>query len=85
MLSPAGMKWLVALDLGAYQIQQPIRHRRDSIAANLESERIRLRQSQAYRLFVEGQKDVITTQDFYQFARVNEYFGERLDRDAIHS
>ena len=57
--------------------QQPIRHRRDSIAANLESERIRLRQSHAYHLVKEGQEDGITIQDFYQFARINEYFGEK--------
>ena len=77
MLSPAGMRWGEALDLEDMKSQQPIRHRRDSIAANLESERIRLRQSQAYRLFGEGQKDAITTHDFYQFARINEYFGEK--------
>jgi hypothetical protein len=77
MLSPAGMRWGVALELEHMRFEQPIRHRRDSIAANLESERIRLRQSQACRFFLEGQKDVITTQDFYQFARVNEYFGEK--------
>ena len=51
MLSPAGMRWGEALDLEHMRSQQPIQHRRDSIAANLESERIRLRQSQAYQHF----------------------------------
>ena len=78
MLSPTGMKWIEALDLEHMQIQQPIQPRRDSIAANLEAERVRLRHSQAYRHFIEGQKDAITIQDFYQFARVNEYFGEKV-------
>ena len=77
MLSPAGMRWCESFDLGDMRSQQPIQHRRDSIAANLESERIRLRQSQAYHHFVEGHEDAITTQDFYQFARINEYFGEK--------
>ena len=77
MLSPAGMGWGETLDLDYMESKQPIRYRRDSIAANLESERIRLRQSRAYHLFGEGQKDVITTQNFYQFARINEYFGEK--------
>jgi len=77
MLSPGGMRWCEALDLESMKLQQPIRYRRDSIAANLEAERIRLRQSQAYHFFEKGRGDAITTQDFYQFARVNEYFGEK--------
>jgi hypothetical protein len=77
MLNSTAMKWIEALDLEHVKIQQPIQPRRDSIAANLEAERVRLRHSQAYRHFIEGQKDVITIQDFYQFARVNEYFGAK--------
>ncbi len=77
MLSPVGMKWVEALDLEHLKSQQAIQRRRDSITANLESERVRLRQSQAYRLFGEGRKEAIATQDFFQFARINEYFGEK--------
>jgi hypothetical protein len=77
MLSPAGLRWSQLLDLEQTQTQQPIRYRRDSIAANLESERVRLRHSKAYELFLQGRNDVVSKQDFYEFARINEYFGEK--------
>jgi len=74
MLSPAGLKWIKTLDLGAVQGVQPVKHRRASIAANQEAERVRLRSTKAYKLFIDGESEMITVQDFYQFARVNEYF-----------
>ena len=74
MLSPAGLEWIQTLDLGAVQDAQLIKHRRASIAANQEAECARLRSTKAYRLFVDGKSKTITLQDFYQFARVNEYF-----------
>ncbi len=77
MLSPFGVNWIAALDLSAIDGAQPVKHRRDSIAANREAERRRLRGTRAYRLFIEGNSDAITLQDFYQFARVNEYFKTR--------
>jgi len=74
MLSPAGLKWIRSLDLGAFQDVQSIKYRRDSIAANQKAECARLRSTQAYRLFIDSKSEEITLQDFYQFARVNEYF-----------
>jgi len=74
MLSPAGLKWIETLDLGAVQDVQSIKYRRDSIAANQQAECARLRSTQAYRLFIDGKSEEIAVQDFNQFARVNEYF-----------
>lgn len=74
MLSPAGSKWIKGLELDAIQGGQSINYRKDSISANQEVECARLRGTKAYRLFNEGKFEVITLQEFYQFARVNEYF-----------
>ncbi|MBE9478945.1 MAG: hypothetical protein IMY80_03185 [Chloroflexi bacterium] len=74
MLSPAGLKWIKTLDLDAIQDAQSIKHRKDSIAANQEAECARLRGTKAYNLFIDGKSETIALQDFYQFARVNEYF-----------
>ena len=74
MLSPAGLKWIRTLDLGTVEDAPPVKYRKDSIAANQEAECARLRSTKAYRLFVDGKSKTITLQDFYQFARVNEYF-----------
>lgn len=74
MLSPAGLKWIEDLDLGAVPDMQSIKYRRDSIAANQQAECARLRSTQAYKLFSDGESGIIALQDFYQFARVNEYF-----------
>jgi hypothetical protein len=74
MLSPAGLQWVSGLDLDTAQDAQSIRHRKSSISANQEAECARLRTTKAYKLFVEGNSEVITLQDFFQFARVNEYF-----------
>jgi hypothetical protein len=77
MLSPAGLKWIGTIELDAVQNAQSIKHRRDSIAANQEAECARLHSTRAYRLFVDGKFETITLQDFYEFARVNEYFQTR--------
>ncbi len=77
MLSPAGLKWIKALDLGAAQDAPPIKHRKDSISAKQEAECARLRSTKAYKLFIDGESETITLQDFHQFARVNEYFQTR--------
>ncbi len=74
MLSPAGLQWIETLDLGAVPDVPSIKYRRDSIAANQQAECARLRTTQAYRLFSDGESGIIALQDFYQFARVNEYF-----------
>jgi len=74
MLSPAGLKRIRALDIGTGQDVPSIKYRKDSISANQEAECARLRSTQAYRLFVAGESEAIALRDFYQFARVNEYF-----------
>jgi hypothetical protein len=74
MLSPAGLKWLRTLDLSTVQSVQSVKHRKDSIAAAQEAERARLHITRAYELFSKGRPEEITPQDFYEFARVNQYF-----------
>ena len=74
MLSPAGLKWIKTVDLDAFHDERPTKHRKSSISANQELERDRLFNTKAYNLFVEGKSKAISVQDFYEFARVNEYF-----------
>ena len=74
MLSPAGLKWIKSVDLEAVHHEPSAKHRKASIRASLEAERMRLLNTKAYKLFVEGNSKAITVHDFYEFARVNEYF-----------
>ena len=74
MLSPTGLKWMKTVDFEAAYHEPSVEHRKTSIRASLETERIRLLNTKAYNLFVEGNPKAITVQDFYEFARVNEYF-----------
>lgn len=80
MLSPLGLTWIRTLDLGALQGAQPSTYRRDSIPANLEAECERLRGTRAYSLYTQGDPEAIALEDFYRFARVNEYFQTRARR-----
>ena len=50
---------------------------RNSISENIEIERARLKSTLAYRLYISGESEKITIEDFHQFARVNEYFKSR--------
>ena len=74
MLSPVGLNWIKTADFEAALHEPSVEYRKTSIRANLETERIRLLNTKAYKLFVEGDSEAITVQDFYEFARVNEYF-----------
>ena len=74
MLSPAGLKWIKIVDLGTVDDELPVKHRKASISANQELERNRLFNTKAYNLFVEDKSKEISVHDFYEFARVNEYF-----------
>ncbi len=74
MLSPAGLKWIKTVNFEAVCHNLPGEHRKASIRASLETERMRLLNTKAYKLFIEGNSNAITVQDFYEFARVNEYF-----------
>ena len=74
MLSPTGLKWIKTIDLDAIHEKISIKIRSTSILANQEVERKRLRNTRAYELFINGKSKAIALQDFYEFARVNEYF-----------
>ena len=74
MLSPAGLKWIKTIDLDAIHDELSTKHRKASISASLELERNRLINTNAYNLFVNRKSKAITLQDFYEFARMNEYF-----------
>jgi hypothetical protein len=74
MLSPSGLKWIKNLNLIAPQNKKSNGYRKDSIYANLEMERDRLRSTKAYELFKNDDFQEICLHDFYRFARVNEYF-----------
>ena len=74
MLSPTGLKWIKTVDLDAVYDELAVKYRKASISASQEVERIRLSNTKAYKLFIEGKSEAITVQDFYEFARVNEYF-----------
>lgn len=75
MLSPAGLKWIKTIDLDAIYEKLLINKIKPvSISANQEVERKRLCNTRAYKLFISGKSKAIALQDFYEFARVNEYF-----------
>lgn len=74
MLSPAGLKWIKTIDLDAIHEKLSVKVKQASISANQEAERKRLFNTRAYKLFISDKSEAIVLQDFYEFARVNEYF-----------
>ena len=74
MLSPAGLRWIKTIDLDAIYEKLSVEVKPVSISANQEIERKRLCNTKAYKLFMSGKPKAIGLQDFYEFARVNEYF-----------
>ena len=74
MLSPNGVEFVKNLDLDLFQGDESTKHRKDSVEEKLEVECTRLRDTNAYRLYVGHKKTDISLQDFYQFARINDYF-----------
>ena len=74
MLSPAGLKWVKTVDFDAIKNELPVKYRKASISANQQLERDRLFKTKAYNLFIQDKSKEISIQDFYKFARVNEYF-----------
>ena len=74
MLSPAGLKWLNDLDSTILESVCPNTDLTERVSENQETERRRLRTTRAYELFVGSKPDMISRQDFFQFARVNDYF-----------
>jgi len=80
MLSSDGVKWLDTVDIENDEGQVGIIYRRGSTWERLEAERVRLRTTKAYGLFVEDRCDCLSIQNFYEFARVNEYYQTKSRR-----
>ena len=74
MLSPKGIAWTSMIGVIEGDLDSEISHRRNSLFADQELERNRLRTTHAYQLYHIGKRDEITLQDFHQFAKINEYF-----------
>jgi hypothetical protein len=74
MLSPNGFRWLSSLNTSDSEIDNTLEEKRSIAISSQVSERERLNQTTAYDLFLAGRESEITQQDFFQFARVNEYF-----------
>ncbi len=74
MLSPTGLKWIKTIDLDAIYEKLSDKVRPVLISTNQEVERKCLCNTRAYKLFISGKSESIVLQDFYEFARVNEYF-----------
>lgn len=77
MLTVNGINWIKqAMETGG-EISKDFQLRRDSILINQEVERNRLRATTAFHLFTSDKINLITLQDFFQFAKINEYFKEK--------
>lgn len=74
MLTPLGVTWIASLELASLQIATENHSRKKSLGASQGIEAARLRGTQAYQRYLTNSMEQITLQDFYQFARVNEYF-----------
>lgn len=76
MLSSKGLLWIASLQIDK-QIDSQLRERISITTQNQQGERERLYHTSAYELFVAGKGVDITQRDFFQFARVNEYFKDK--------
>ncbi len=75
MLSAAGMEWFKNFDLEpAVDVPNMVEFRRGSIMRSQDLERRRLTGTGAYLLFCEGKLTDATRNDFFEFAKINEYF-----------
>ena len=75
MLSPAGIKWISSLDVEGQEITDQLAgYRRGSLQMSQEIESNRLRNTEAFKSYEEDKGVEITLNDFYKFARINEYF-----------
>lgn len=74
MLTINGIKWINSIDLQAITNSD---FSVDSLTAIHESEIVRLRNTRAYKLYEDNKSAEININDFYQFARINEYFQEK--------
>jgi hypothetical protein len=84
MLSPNGLKWIVALSQGERLTDFNFNDLIPSIFSSLVSEKERLLQTNTYNLYINNKKREITLKDFYEFTRTNEYFkGKAKERRYI--
>lgn len=75
MLSADGMEWFKNFGVGLrIDVTDDIQLRRGSILSSQDLERRRLRNTAAYELFSQGKLSVVTRNDFFEFAKINEYF-----------
>ena len=75
MLSAAGMEWFKNFGFeSTVGARDAIQYRRGSIMRAQGLERRRLKDTQAYVLFCEGKQTQITRNEFFEFAKINEYF-----------
>lgn len=75
MLSANGMEWFKHLDI-EFRVDSAaeIQLRRGSLLRSQEMERRRLKGTAAYELYCKSRLADVTRNDFFDFAKVNEYF-----------
>ncbi len=75
MLSKAGMEWFKHVNYkDGGRKESSLSLRRDSLLGSQKLEMRRLSNSRAYQLHSSGKSDEITRNDFFEFAKINEYF-----------
>ena len=76
MLTPAGLNWYKQIGADLFKVgrQKEVVNRKESVQAELEADRTRMRKTNAFKLFEEGKTKEINLQDFQRFVRINEYF-----------
>ena len=75
MLSAKGMEWFKQFELDSSDVAvDGVPLRKGSILRSQDQERRRLLGTEAYHLFQEGRFAEITRNEFFEFAKINEYF-----------
>ncbi len=75
MLSATGMEWFKNFGFeSTNDVKGAVQYRRGSIMRSQDLERRRLKDTQAYVLFCEAKQTQITRNEFFEFAKINEYF-----------
>lgn len=77
MLSPNGLRWIVALNQSDQLTNFSLEELIPKIFSFLIVEKDRLLQTSAYQLYARDHKGKISKRDFYEFTRTNEYFKEK--------
>jgi hypothetical protein len=76
MLSPSGVIWYRGVPDGTVTSASD-NYRKGSVAEKMHEERARMQNTRAYLLHQQGRCGDISRQDYYEFARVNEYFADQ--------